>query len=78
MTILVKDSFRSSPSRVKDPQFEGQTKGRLGNPEVKGAVEQFIGRSLTEFLEDHPQDLDQILNKALTAARARGRRQEGP
>ena len=57
--------------KVKDPQFEGQTKGRLGNPEVKGAVEQFIGRSLTEFLEDHPQDLDQILNKALTAARAR-------
>jgi len=57
--------------KVKNPQFEGQTKGRLGNPEVKGAVEQAVGRSLTEFLEDNPLDLDAILNKAFTAARAR-------
>ena len=57
--------------KVKEPQFEGQTKGRLGNPEVKGAVEQSVGRSLAEFLEDHPDDARQIIDKASTAARAR-------
>ncbi len=57
--------------KVKDPQFEGQTKGRLGNPEVKGAVEQIVGRSLTEFLEDNPDDAKRIIDKSLTAARAR-------
>ena len=57
--------------KVKDPQFEGQTKGRLGNPEVKGAVEQVVGRALSEFLEDNPNDLDLVLGKALTAAAAR-------
>ena len=57
--------------KVKDPQFEGQTKGRLGNPEVKGAVEQVVGRRLSEFLEDNPNDGNSIINKATTAARAR-------
>ena len=57
--------------KVKDPQFEGQTKGRLGNPEVKGAVEQIIGRRLSEFVEDNPEDAKKILNKSLTSARAR-------
>ena len=57
--------------KVKDPQFEGQTKGRLGNPEVKGAVEQIVGRQLTEFLEDNPRDGALIINKSTTAARAR-------
>jgi DNA gyrase subunit B len=57
--------------KVKDPQFEGQTKGRLGNPEVKGAVEQIVGRKLTEFLEDNPGDGALIINKSTTAARAR-------
>ena len=57
--------------KVKDPQFEGQTKGRLGNPEVKGAVEQVLGRRLTEFIEDNPDDAKKILNKSLTSARAR-------
>lgn len=57
--------------KVKDPQFEGQTKGRLGNPEVKGAVEQMVGTALAEFLEDHPEDAAAIINKASTAARAR-------
>jgi DNA gyrase subunit B len=57
--------------KVKDPQFEGQTKGRLGNPEVKGAVEQIVGRALNEFLEDHPDDAKRMLEKCLTAARAR-------
>jgi len=57
--------------KVKDPQFEGQTKGRLGNPEVKGAVEQVVGRKLVEFLEDNPNDGAAIINKSTTAARAR-------
>jgi len=57
--------------KVKDPQFEGQTKGRLGNPEVKGAVEQIVGRKLAEFLEDNPTDGALIINKSTTAARAR-------
>lgn len=57
--------------KVKDPQFEGQTKGRLGNPEVKGAVEQIVGRHLSEFLEDNPGDGALIINKSTTAARAR-------
>ena len=57
--------------KVKDPQFEGQTKGRLGNPEVKGAVEQVVGLKLVEFLEDNPGDGAQIINKSTTAARAR-------
>lgn len=57
--------------KVKDPQFEGQTKGRLGNPEVKGAVEQVVGRALSEFLEDNPDDARRIIDKSITAARAR-------
>tara|TARA_B110000438_G_scaffold185805_1_gene177474 strand:- start:16243 stop:18636 length:2394 start_codon:yes stop_codon:yes gene_type:complete len=57
--------------KVKDPQFEGQTKGRLGNPEVKGAVEHIIGRRLGEFIEDNPEDAKKIMNKSLTSARAR-------
>ena len=57
--------------KVKDPQFEGQTKGRLGNPEVRGAVEQIVGTFLSEFLEDHPDDARLIIDKASTAARAR-------
>lgn len=57
--------------KLTDPQFEGQTKGRLGNPEVKGAVETVVGRRLNEFLEDNPVDAQKILEKATTAARAR-------
>ena len=57
--------------KVKDPQFEGQTKGRLGNPEVKGAVEQVVGRHLSEFLEDNPGDARLIMEKSFTASRAR-------
>jgi DNA gyrase subunit B len=57
--------------KVKDPQFEGQTKGRLGNPEVKGAVEQVVGKALMEFMEDNPDDARRIVGKSLTAARAR-------
>jgi DNA gyrase subunit B len=57
--------------KVKDPQFEGQTKGRLGNPEVTGVVGQLVGRQLSDFLEDHPDEARIIIDKASTAARAR-------
>ena len=57
--------------KVQEPQFEGQTKGRLGNPEVKGAVETVLGRHLSEFLEDNPLEARKIIEKATTAARAR-------
>ena len=57
--------------KLTDPQFEGQTKGRLGNPEIKGAVETVVGKRLSEFLEDNPVDAQKILEKATTAARAR-------
>lgn len=57
--------------KLRDPQFEGQTKGRLGNPEVKGIVEQVVGKRFAEFLEDNPRDAVAILNKTITAARAR-------
>ncbi|MCH7733853.1 MAG: DNA topoisomerase (ATP-hydrolyzing) subunit B [Chloroflexi bacterium] len=57
--------------KMKDPQFEGQTKGRLGNPEVRGAVETVMGRLLAEYLEDNPVDARKILDKSLTASRAR-------
>ena len=57
--------------KVKEPQFEGQTKGRLGNPEVKGAVEAIVGRHISEYLEDNPLEARKIIEKATTAARAR-------
>lgn len=57
--------------KLKDPQFEGQTKNRLGNPEARGAVETVVGHVLTEFLEDHPNDARKILDKSVTAAKAR-------
>lgn len=57
--------------KLQSPQFEGQTKGRLGNPEARSAVETVVGRYLSEFLEDHPNDAKKILDKSVTAARAR-------
>ena len=57
--------------KMAGAQFEGQTKGRLGNPEVKGAVEIVLGRHLAEFLEDNPNEARKILEKGATAARAR-------
>jgi DNA gyrase subunit B len=58
-------------AKVKNPQFEGQTKTKLGNSEVKGAVESVVGEKLTEFLEEHPSAAKAIIEKALSAARAR-------
>lgn len=57
--------------KLPDPQFEGQTKNKLGNPEVRGHVEQVIGEYLTYYLEEHPAVGRKIVNKALLAARAR-------
>ena len=57
--------------RVPDPQFEGQTKTKLGNSDVKGIVESVIGEKLSEFLEENPPVARKIIDKCLTAARAR-------
>jgi len=57
--------------KVKDPQFEGQTKGKLGNAEVRTAVEAVFSESFTVFLEEHPKDAEAIIGKCLLASRAR-------
>ena len=57
--------------KVPNPQFEGQTKGKLGNSEVKGIVESLVNERLSSFLEEHPQDARRITGKILDASRAR-------
>lgn len=57
--------------KVPDPQFEGQTKTRLGNSEVRGIVESIVGDGLAEFLEQNPTDARKIVQKAITAALSR-------
>jgi len=57
--------------KLTNPQFEGQTKTRLGNPEVKSQVETAVYEGLSYFLEEHPQEAKRILEKCLTTARAR-------
>ncbi|RDI74078.1 gyrB: DNA gyrase subunit B [Gaiella occulta] len=57
--------------KLRDPQFEGQTKTKLGNPGVKGLVEQTVNQKLAEFLEENPNEARQIITKAVSAARAR-------
>jgi DNA gyrase subunit B len=57
--------------KLTDPQFEGQTKTKLGNPWVRGLVEQAVNAKLAEFFEENPQDARQVINKAISAARAR-------
>jgi DNA gyrase subunit B len=57
--------------KLPNPQFEGQTKGRLNNPDVKGIVEQIVNEKLGEFLEEHPPLGRRIVEKAAEAARAR-------
>ncbi|CAO2198354.1 unnamed protein product [Urochloa humidicola] len=56
--------------KVPNPEFEGQTKTRLGNPEVRRIVEQSVQENLTEYLELHPDVLDSILSKSLNALKA--------
>jgi DNA gyrase subunit B len=57
--------------KVRDPQFEGQTKTKLGNSEVRGIVESIVNEGLSEYFEEHPQDAKQVVDKALLASRAR-------
>ena len=57
--------------KLLDPQFEGQTKTKLGNPEVKGIVETIVGDELSAFLEENPTVAKAVIEKTLSAARAR-------
>lgn len=57
--------------KVAEPQFEGQTKTKLGNSEVSGAVNQAVGEALTYYLEEHPKEAKQIVDKVILAATAR-------
>jgi DNA gyrase subunit B len=57
--------------KIRNPQFEGQTKTKLGNGEVKSLVEQAMGDKFAQFLEENPSIAKQIVNKSLEAARAR-------
>jgi DNA gyrase subunit B len=57
--------------KLRDPQFEGQTKTKLGNPGVRGLVEQTVNEKLARFLEENPTDARQVIQKAIAASRAR-------
>ncbi len=57
--------------KVAEPQFEGQTKTKLGNNEVSGAVNQAVGEALTYYLEEHPKEAKTIVDKVILAATAR-------
>ena len=57
--------------KVAEPQFEGQTKTKLGNSEVSGAVNQAVGEALTYYLEEHPKEAKLIVEKVILAATAR-------
>ena len=57
--------------KLAEPQFEGQTKGKLGNAEVAGAVQTVVNEALGAFLEENPQAARRIIEKCLTASRAR-------
>ncbi len=73
---LIGDDFREGLTavlsvKVAEPQFEGQTKTKLGNSEVKSAVETFVGEKLSEFLEQNPSIGKKIIEKVLRAAESR-------
>ncbi len=57
--------------KIREPQFEGQTKGKLGNTEAKTAVETVLGDAFLIFLEEHPKDAEAIIGKCVLAAKAR-------
>ena len=57
--------------KLQEPQFEGQTKAKLGSPEARTAVETVVGESLKEWLEKYPRDAQEIIGKALLAQKAR-------
>ena len=57
--------------KLQDPQFEGQTKTKLGNPGMAGFVQNIVNRALAEFLEENPTEANQVVKKAVSAAQAR-------
>ena len=57
--------------KIPEPQFEGQTKAKLGNPEVRGVVETVMSESFATYLEEHPRDAEAIVGKCVLAQRAR-------
>jgi DNA gyrase subunit B len=57
--------------KIREPQFEGQTKTKLGNPEAKGAVESLVNEQLSSFLEENPRYSSVILGKVIAAAKSR-------
>jgi DNA gyrase subunit B len=57
--------------KLHDPQFEGQTKTKLGNPPIRGLVEETVNRKLSEYFEENPADARRVISKAIDAARAR-------
>jgi DNA gyrase subunit B len=57
--------------KLREPQFEGQTKTKLGNPWVEGFIRETVNQKLAEFLEEHPADARKIIQKAIDASRAR-------
>ncbi len=57
--------------KVPEPQFEGQTKTKLGNSDIMGIVDQAVSGSLAYYLEEHPKDARQIVSKVILAATAR-------
>jgi len=57
--------------KLTEPQFEGQTKAKLGNPEIKSVVESAVSEGLSLYLEEHPDEAKRVIEKCLTAAKAR-------
>jgi DNA gyrase subunit B len=57
--------------KLHDPQFEGQTKTKLGNPPIRGLVEETVNRKLGEYLEENPSDARRVISKSIDASRAR-------
>ena len=73
---VAQDDFREGLTaiisvKVSEPQFEGQTKTKLGNSEVNGAVQKAVGEAMTNFLEEHPKEAHTICEKVILAATAR-------
>ena len=73
---VAQDDFREGLTaiisvKVAEPQFEGQTKTKLGNSEVNGAVQKAVGEAMTNYLEEHPKEAHTICEKVILAATAR-------
>ncbi len=73
---IAQDDFREGLTaiisvKVAEPQFEGQTKTKLGNSEVNGAVQKAVGEAMSNYLEEHPKEAHQICGKVILAAAAR-------